>query len=88
MFVAYIATVFTVRGNMAGLTFRFSLFAVIDRECVLRQLGRIPAAGFVAVFAGQAKKAEVYFGFSVTIFARLWCCLVQMVHMAGLAFDL
>jgi len=85
MFVACIAAVFTVRGSMAGLAFRFSLLTVIDRECVLRQLGRIPAAGFMAVFACQAKESQVYFRLSVTILTIRWRSLVKLVHMAVLA---
>ena len=73
---------------MAGLAFRFSLVAMIDRKHVLRKLGRIPAAGFVAVFACQAKESQVYFRFKVTILTLRWCLLVELVDMAGLAFDL
>jgi len=88
MFVAAVAGEFTVRSDMAGLALRLSLVAVIDRKSVLSKLGRVPAAGFVTVFAGQAKISEVNFRFSVTCLAIGGRSLVILVNMTGQAIDL
>jgi hypothetical protein len=73
---------------MTGLAFRFSLVTMIDWEGMLGQLGRVPAAGFVAVFTDQAKIPKVNLWFRVTIFTLRRCTLVKLIDMASLAFNL
>ena len=88
MFVAARTCVITVCSDMTGLAFRFSLVTMIDWEGMLGQLGRVPAAGFVAVFTGQAKIPKVNLWFCVTIFTLRQCFLVKLINMASSAFNL
>ena len=83
-----VAGVFAVAGEVAGLASRFSLVPVLYREGVLGQLRGVPAAGFMAIIAGQSEKSKVDFWFSMTILTLHGRSLVKLVDMTGLAFDL
>jgi hypothetical protein len=87
MLVTAIAGVFTVAAEVAGLTFRFSLVPVIDREGVLRQQRGVPAAGFMTIITGQSEKSKVDFWFSMTILTLRGRSLVKLVDMTALAFN-
>jgi len=72
---------------MAGLAIGLAFIAMINWKCMLSQLGRVPAAGLMAVFACQPKESEVYFWLRMTVLALLGCSLVNLVKMAGLALQ-
>ena len=66
VFVAAIAGIFCVCGQMTGLASHCPLSTVIQGEGVLRQKGRTPGLRSMAALAFQPKRASMNFWLGVT----------------------
>jgi len=87
VFVAGGAGVVGVAGGcVAGGARQFALFAVIEWEGVLPQLGWKPCVGGVAVSAVGTKDAEVDRWLDMASDAFGWCAFECLVSMTGCAF--
>jgi hypothetical protein len=87
MFMAGIAGVLLVSGNMAELAIFPGLVSMGNWKLMAVQLRWNPVQRFMAIFTLQSKETCMYFRFWMAIFTFVGCPLVYLVHMAGLAFD-